>query len=54
MTLILRLRSVTSLTPARANQFNNKLWNNCGNGERLKDAMIQQSNDEYYGAPSKK
>ncbi|MBC7412580.1 MAG: hypothetical protein H7331_09030 [Bacteroidia bacterium] len=32
MTLILRLRSVTSLTLARANQFNNKLWNTCGNG----------------------
>ncbi|MEQ1734267.1 MAG: hypothetical protein ABL940_11365 [Bacteroidia bacterium] len=32
MTLILRLRSVTSLTLARANQFNNKLWNTCENG----------------------
>ncbi|MBC7412871.1 MAG: hypothetical protein H7331_10520 [Bacteroidia bacterium] len=39
MMLILRLRSVTSLTLARANQFNNKLWNTCGNGAITNEAQ---------------
>jgi hypothetical protein len=41
-TLILRLRSVTSLTLARANQFNNKLWNTCENG-----GIITSENDKF-------
>ncbi|MBC7411370.1 MAG: hypothetical protein H7331_02815 [Bacteroidia bacterium] len=46
MTLILRLRSVTSLTLARANKFNNKLWNTCGNGAEL-SKPLQNSSFEF-------
>ncbi|MBC7411241.1 MAG: hypothetical protein H7331_02145 [Bacteroidia bacterium] len=42
MTLILRLRSVTNLTLAKANQFNNKLWNTCGNGEKGMNYMLSK------------